>query len=654
MAAVVVMKVFKVGLVQINNVFFNSCYFPYSIGLLQAYFQKNSSNKDLFSFLKPVFYRISVAQAVSELIEADIVAFSAYTWNFRISLEIAKQLKKVNPGVFVIFGGPHVPDRAESFLRQYPFIDLACHGEGEETFTAILDNFPTKNFEDIPSISYLSKDKKWICNPRGKRIEDLSLVPSPYLEGVFDDLLMMDLPFDWVGLWETNRGCPFSCAYCDWGSATQAKMFTFDMKRLRAEAEWFATHKIEFIFCCDSNFGLLPRDLDIVDIVVQLKKEYGYPQALSVQNTKNATERSYTVQKNLSAAGLNKGVTMALQTVDQTALVNVGRKNISLKSFEELQQRFNRDNIETYTDLILGLPGETYDSFLNGVSSIIANGQHNRIQFINLSILPNAKMGDPDYQKKHGIIITETKTINHHGTIELGEDGIEETQVLVIGTQTMPCQDWRKARVFSWMCSFLYFDKILQIPLLLLHKLGNCSLREMIERFLFEDQADFPILSEMNQFFMEEAKNIQQGGPEYFPSQDWLNIHWPHDEFVFIKLAMEGKLDSFYLEAKAILSRLIEEKGLELQLFLEECLILNRYLIKQPFQERDQVVNLNYDIWETYVRSLTADKVTLAETPKEYKIDRTSEIWGTWNDWLKEVVWYGNKKGAYLYKLKEL
>ena len=61
----------------------------------------------------------------------------------------------------------------------------------------------------------------------------------------------------WLASWETNRGCPFSCAYCDWGSATGSKqMGVFPQERLKEEMEWFSHHSIEYIFCCDANFGM--------------------------------------------------------------------------------------------------------------------------------------------------------------------------------------------------------------------------------------------------------------------------------------------------------------------------------------------------------------------------------------------------------------
>ena len=40
-------------------------------------------------------------------------------------------------------------------------------------------------------------------------------MPSPYLAGMFDRLVAENHEAEWLGLMETNRGCPFSCCYCD-------------------------------------------------------------------------------------------------------------------------------------------------------------------------------------------------------------------------------------------------------------------------------------------------------------------------------------------------------------------------------------------------------------------------------------------------------
>ncbi len=641
----------KVGLIQINNSFSNQNYLPYSVGLLQAFIQKYAQNPERYEFILPIYARLPVSQAIHKLAGAEILAFSTYVWNIKLSLEIAKRYKQENPETLIIFGGPQVPDRCEDFIRQNPFIDVCCHGEGEQVVLNLVERFPSRDWHDISGISYLAADGSFVNHPKGDRIKDISVIPSPYLEGVFEELMKANPQERWIALWETNRGCPFSCTYCDWGSSTQSKVFAFDLERLFREVDWFADHKIEYIFCCDANYGILPRDLELTRYVAEVKAKHGYPHALSVQNTKNATERSYQVQKLLSDSGLNKGVAIAMQSMDKETLKNVKRHNISLDSFKELQRRFTQDRVETYSDLILALPGETYETFFNGLADAIENGQHNRIQFNNLSILPNAEMGDPEYQKKFGMVIVESRIVNMHGSlIEDEDDGVHETQQLVVATDAMPREDWCRTRALCWMVALLYFDKLMQIPLMILHEVCNFSYRELFELFMEGDLQDLPTLKEIRDFFFEKALDIQTGGEEYCKSSEWLNIWWPADEYIFIKLSVENKLDTFYQETKLLLTRFLDSRFISIPLILHEAIKLNRTLVNQPFQTEDVELELWHNIWEVYQAARQGVKVPLENQPKLYRIDRLSANRSSWEAWYREVVWWGNKKGAYLYK----
>jgi radical SAM superfamily enzyme YgiQ (UPF0313 family) len=637
----------KIGLVQINNSFSGQNYLPYTAGLLQAYAKKHARQPNQFKFLLPLFKRLPVKQAVAHLQEAEIIGFSVSVWNLRISLEIARQLKQLHPSCVIVFGGPQVPDKAEAFLRANPFIDLACHGEGERAFLNVLEHYGERNWQDLDGISHLSANGGFIYRPSGSRLKDLSTIPSPYLSGVFQSLLAAHPGERWLALWETNRGCPFSCAYCDWGSATTAKVYEFDMERLKRETDWFADHKIEFIFCCDANFGILARDLEIVGFAAAARSRTGYPQALSVQNTKNATDRAYQVQKALAAAGLNKGVTISMQSTNPLALKNARRQNISLDYYRELQRRFTRDRVETYSDMILGLPGETYDSFADGTDEIICNGQHNRIQFNNLAILPNAEMGAPEYQRRHGIVTVQTHIINIHGSLA-EKDEIPEFQELVVATATMPPADWARTRVFCWMAALLHFDKILQIPLILLHETCGASYRAMIEAFCAGAPAQASVLAETHTALAAKAREMQAGGPEYCESTDWLNIWWPADEYQLIRLAKENKLLRFYQEAEAILARFAQPEKLPLEI-LHDAIELNRQLLKLPFQTTDVDVPLNANIWEYFQAAKVRETIALERQPRLYHINRTRPTYASWDEWCREVIWYGNKKGAYLY-----
>ncbi len=643
----------RLGMVQINNSFSGQSYLPYSVGLLQSYALRHHPAPHTLEFLLPIYSRIRVDEAVERLSTADLVLFSTYVWNIRISSEIAKRLREKHPHIGIIFGGPQVPDRAEQFIRENRFVDIAVHGEGEKVTLDLIQAWPTRKWAGIQGISYLTPEGEFRHHPKGPRLKDMNIIPSPFLTGIFEPIMKANPNQRWIALWETNRGCPFSCTFCDWGSSTQARVFQFDLERLRQEAGWFADQKIEFVFCCDANFGMLPRDLDIAQFVADFKRERGYPHAMSVQNTKNATERAYMVQKILSDSGLNKGVTIAMQSMDPVTLKNIKRENISTDSYQELQRRFTRDKVETYTDLILGLPGETYASFKAGVAKVMENGQHNRIQFNDCSILPNAEMGDPEYQKKHGIVTIESDIINIHGSLADSENEILEKQQLVIETGTMPRADWARTRAYCWMVALLHFDKVFQVPIILAHELSGVPYAEILDFYAEGDLTDFPTLKAVREYFSDRAKDIQNGGTEYFHSAEFLNIYWPADELMLIKLIAENKIESFYDEALGVLRRGLGKQFDSIAPAIEDAAKLNRSLLKLPFQTQDLDVTVRYNIWDYYRGVLRGEPVPLIDKPVTHHIDRTTTAYWKWDDFCREVIWYGNKKGAYLYTSRQ-
>jgi radical SAM superfamily enzyme YgiQ (UPF0313 family) len=187
-------------------------------------------------------------------------------------------------------------------------VGLAVHNEGEKTFLRILEAFPSRDLKDIEGISFVEADGSFVHSPTGPRFRDLDEVPSPFLDGTFVSLMADNPDETWIGLWETNRGCPFQCTFCDWGSAIAAKVNKFGLDRLKAEIDWFASNKIEFLFYCVANFGIQKRDVEIAEYITEVKQKTGYPHKLSVQNTKNATDRAYLTQKILLDAGMNQGV----------------------------------------------------------------------------------------------------------------------------------------------------------------------------------------------------------------------------------------------------------------------------------------------------------------------------------------------------------
>ena len=636
-----------IGLVQINSSFANQSYLPYSVGILQAYAQAHLQHPEQFEFLIPVYKRQPVVDAIAQLTTADAVFFSAYVWNVNLSTAIAKEFKAQYPDRLVVFGGPQVPDQAEDFLRQHPYIDLVCHNEGEQAFVQILEHLTDRSWGEVGSVSWLEREQ-FHTNPWLPRLKDFQDAPSPFLSGIFDPLMQRDQDQKWIAIWESDRGCIFRCSFCDWASLVNSKVSKFDMPRIEKELEWIGKHQIGYVFCANANFGMLPRDIDIVTYLKDVKERTGYPEGFSVQNTKNATERAYQVQKVLHEAKLQRGVVLSMQSLDPTTLKAIKRDNIKLETYRELQKRFNQDGIETYSDLILALPGETYDSFVNGVCTLLDHGQHNRIQFNNLSILPNAEMGDIKYQQQYGMQTVQSKEVNIHGSINDDPDDVPETSQLVIATNSMPRADWVKTRAFCWMTALLHFDKLLQIPILLTHHLTGSSYRQILEAFM-HPPASCPLLQRIKDDFLLKASILQNGGSEYVPSKQWLNIWWPADEAWFIELSTKGELEQFYQEAESLLTPWWPA-GMGQTDILRETILLNHTLLKQPFQYTNLSQTFDYPIWAAYRALVKGESPDLNKAPHTLTIDRSTQSWSTWEDWCRQVVWWENKKGAYLYK----
>jgi tRNA A37 methylthiotransferase MiaB len=548
------MQPLDIALVQLNGT--RHPYLPYGAGLLQAYVHSFASDPEQFHFRPLLPFIHTVEDAINALGGVDVAGFSTYVWNIQHSLAVARRLKHEQPETLIVFGGPQVPDHPAAFLAAHPYIDVVCHGEGEAVFLELLMHARERAWEQVSGISWQDAQGHFQTRPRPPRLRDLSGHPSPYLGEVFAPLLAQWPELRWNVLWETNRGCPFSCSFCDWGSATASKVHSFSLARLQAEAEWFVRHAIEFVFCCDANFGLLPRDEQLVDILVSLRKRWGYPHIFALQNSKNVTDRVHLIQRRLYQVGLVREVALSMQSLHPPTLKAIQRSNISLTAFRDLHQRFVRDQIPTYTDMILGLPEETYSSFVQGVETLLEQGQHGRIKFHNLSLLPNAAMAQPESRTRYGFQTAWVPQRHERESPAPDPDGIEEYQELVVATTTLSRAEWRQARVFAWLAEILHQNAgMLQVAAIALHVLGAMPYHYWIEAFIAPPPT-YPRLHDLAQQLAHKAEAIQRGEPEFERGeQPPLHVWWLPGDFHHIRLHQEG-IAPFLDEAYAYLDDL--------------------------------------------------------------------------------------------------
>lgn len=603
-----------IGLVQYNTGFRH--YLPYSIGILQAYIEAQAPGRYRFLLARCQPQRLSLE--AEALAEADLVGFSIYAWNVGRSLKLAALLKQARPEVLIVFGGPQVPDQSQDFLRANAQVDLCVHGEGEAIFAELVRAFEAHgqaaDWSLIPSLSWLDPKNDYQQTARAGRSRDLAELPSPYLSGTFDKLMAAWPEIQWSALWESNRGCPFTCSFCDWGSATATKVNRFDMPRLLAELDWFSTHQIDQVFCCDANFGMLKRDLELAQHAVSRRQATGFPVALAVQNAKNVSERTFEIQLLLAQSGLDPYATISFQSLHEPTLLASGRANISLSAFQALHSRLRQHNVHTYSDLILALPEESYDSFVAGYCQLIESGQYHSINVFTVDILPNAPMATPAFLQRYGMETVSVPSVAFNTPVCEDPDGIVEYQQLVIATAAMPRPDWVRTRSFAWLAELLFFKPgLIRVPLMLLHY-SDQPLREVLES-LSEAGPQTPVLQAVVQEIQAHARRVQQGQTEHYPVRNrqgkliWKGIY----DGVLQGLQQRGQLGLLYAELESLLRPFYQKQGLA-QSVLDDALFFSSSFLFLGNQH--DLPGLHYqthwNVWDVYQGLLQAQPVALA------------------------------------------
>lgn len=623
------LKPLDICLLQLSESRSGHPYFPYTAGLLQAYALKHCQQPQRLHFRDIIFEHLTIPQALLQLEGVDIAAFSVYCWNIRRSLAIAKALKERQPETVIIMGGPQIPQSdPETFLRTAPWVDVIVLGEGERAFASLLDDPHGQAWLDIPGIAWIKRSDSQETFQRtdnGPRITDLDSIPSPYLTGVFDPLIQAHPDYQWVATWESNRGCPFKCAFCDWGGMIQSRVYQFDMSRLKAEIEWFGQNGVADIFCADANFGMLARDLELAQQMVICKERYGAPHLFQTQMAKNVKLRNLEIQSLLARSGLNPVTAISLQSLSEQTLKAIQRENISTRRFQEIQQYCQQNGIFSYTDLIIGLPGESYDSFADGISQVIEYGQHNRIMFFNAAILPNALMAQPAYRQQHGI-----ESILSHFPGQYAEDDLPEFLEIIIATHTMPRSDWVRMQVLAWMSNFIYFlHKPLQVLMLVLHTQYGLSYRQMIEAFCQRAALRFyPLLLEaLNRFeqaavLFQQGKQSQQNNPYLYSLPNGFQM--TPDVLTQLEWLHQDRYSLFYEQAGHVLLKAVLSKSatVDMALFQDALKLSQAHFYELYFgnvsQDKHsqwdldrQQLHLRYNLWEFYQAHLNGNSMTL-------------------------------------------
>jgi radical SAM superfamily enzyme YgiQ (UPF0313 family) len=643
----------RVYLVQVCNAFGDAVYVPLAAGMLKAYAEERPRLAEHFAFETIIHRRFDLAETASRIESPAVVGLSTYVWNWEFSLALARELRRLHPAVVIAIGGPQVPDDAHALVESH-VVDIVVHGEGEITFAdvldALLDGTP---LHAVAGVTARDSSGRAVRGPARARVVELDDLPSPFLRGDFDALLEGSQRL--IGLWETNRGCPFSCTFCYWGSAINTKVRSFGWERLERELAWFSDKRVDYVLSADANFGIKKRDVDIARLVAETKRRTGFPRKFRVFSTKNASDRVLEIIDVLHGEGLDQGMSLTMQTLSPRAQEAIKRDNIRLSTYVQLARKAQERGIVTYSDLIVGLPGESYDSFMDGLDELMRLGQHDNVHVYHCTVLVGSEIGDATYQARHGIRTVRTPILERHMNADaIDTASIQEIEEVVVATSTMPLTDWIETNVATSIVNVLHYQKVAHYPAIYLHSSRGASYRRLhaLAKRLPESEPErFPTLARAWNVSRNYYTNLSVGRPPRLVFREFGTTVWPIEEAMYLELSKD--FDGAYRELADLFSAVVKDQGLAVEdEALSDVLAFQEAQTPRPAGPRRPTVQLAYD-WRAYFDALLRGReATLDPHHATYRIVDHHRTAGDLERYAREVVWYARSATNLSYRLE--
>ena len=628
----------NIYLFELSDVFANQVYLPYSSGVVWSYIKNNPIIKKNYQLKDWFFARDNASNIINKIENPSVLLFSCFMWNWNLNCEIAKVIKEKYPNCLIIYGGQHQPlsDRNKGFFKKYPYIDILIHGEGEETVEKIL--LKSDNLKEIIGITLNLNNKEFIT-PSRKRLDEIKDCPSPFLDGSFDWIIKKnkeDKNYSFHATVESARGCPFSCAFCEIGEQYYQKIKT-SYEKTKREIDWLAKNKIEYITDANSNFGIMfGPDYDLAKYVVEVKKKYGYPKAFRVTWAKGQADKVLQIAKLFEEAGVQKGMTIALQSMNKKVLTAIQRKNVDGGKLREFIQTYEKENISSYVELIWGLPEETLESFIKGVTYIMEEGYHNYLDIHLMMLLPNAPISEPGYKERYGLKTMKAQPRFSHRSNP--EQLVDDTVEFVTEANSFTKEDWIEGHQFRWLIIFGHYLGSLQFIARGLKKIYSIGYKEFYTKLLVEAQEN------SKTYLGKEYLNIRNNLDEILKNKrHWGDvikeagdINWEVDAASCIRLTKNK--DTFYKELK---DYLIQEYAFIDMNVLDTLFKYQLCRLHNPFKKYPFSKGFKYNIHDVIELDKKLEKKNnkLLFNGKNFN----SNLY----EWAKETLWFGRRIARY-------
>jgi radical SAM superfamily enzyme YgiQ (UPF0313 family) len=600
---------------------------PLGIGFLSSYCKKFPEIREEFN-IELRFLRTGTKEMVDSFDDPVLVGISCYMWNFNASMALARLVKQRFPNCIIVGGAysmPNITSRIEPFVKAHPYIDVMVHGEGEIVLSSLLLNIlAEKDFSTIDGITFRQLDSPGGYIQTRQRTEGIELddIPSPFLNGEFDQFIKQDRDKITGMIWETSRDCPYSCTFCAWGKTDGKSIRKFNLDRLFEELEWVSRNKISYMASSDANFGIFyERDLQIANKISKLHKDTGYPKHLTWSWAKNSNEKVMRIADVFREAGVNARVLISMQSFDKNVGKVIKRRNMASDRFESVKKMYHRRNLPTMTEMILGLPVETFKGWRGGLEAVMSNGLTDRFQVYLCCIIDGSEMAEQDYIEKYSL---ETrKCINAMERMIPDPLASPEEEEIVVSTSTMPLDDWKKAYILTYTAVALFNFPLIFFVINFLHQRFNRERIEFIE-YLIHEVFNSPNFSPRLSLGLNHLKNQQESillnGDKLTKMPQLGGVASPPGEAAAIIFLEDA--DSFYGEIREIVLRYCEKNKFSLPAeLLDELILYQRIRIPTWPIPNNKTHHFEYNIPDYFHSLVSQDEpVSIKKLPMQLSV----------------------------------
>ena len=417
--------------------------------LMQSYYSRFGKYSKKVKWLESPYkwnsYK-SYDEAIDDIIEADIIMFSSYTWNYMICDEISNKIKNKYPEKILVLGGPHIGTNEPELLASRPQYDLICRPTkpGEPFMAELIDQF-IENRIDPTSIP-------WELRSDVKFIHDLSKEDYSVYEDHLEYLTKLlkyarNNKMEPFIVLETTRGCPYKCVFCEWGGGINTKIYKKDLSIVKRDIDAMIKAGYRDAYLTDANFGAFEdRDIEIFRFAWENKfnlTDISTMKSPSLERRQRLIDRWFEIvgagpETHSKAEGgtdmwgeteyVSIVPTVSIQSISDEAMKASKRVDLSsedkLTLSRHIEKRCREEGFPVPAlELILAMPGSTLNDFYKEVE-VIWNFKAWSSFRHDYMFLPDSELNSPSYKREHNI-----ETIEVFSDI-VDEDGIDNWKTL--------------------------------------------------------------------------------------------------------------------------------------------------------------------------------------------------------------------------------